>query len=165
MLPNYARFVADEKWGDLGSLRTALDVIWDACLIGRASGMDIDVDRCEAAAPNGEHFSSLYVTSAQEAAFAVCALGDFLRDPDPQHIVSALQFSTDSVDLLVQEQEALNSRDPLLEQKILRHPLMQQELIRQRRDISDALRLDVGQAGDLLAFRQRAASECNLILA
>lgn len=163
MLPNYARFMAEERWGDMASLRAALDLIWDACLRGRF--VQIDTANCETAIPDGDDFSSVNAATAQEAAISVCALSGFLTAQDPQHVVRVFRLSTDSVDLVVQEQEAMDPRDPLLEHKILRHPLMQQELVRQCRDMTDALRLGVGQEADLLAFRQRAVSECNLILA
>lgn len=166
MLPNYSRFTTEVNWGDLPSVRSALDVVWDACSREVLGGTDMDrlLASCEAAIPHADEFRSLYVSSAQEAVFAVCALLDFMGDRDPERIVSVLRFAIDSVDLIVQEQEGMDSRDPLLERKILGHPLMQQELVRQRRDMSEAARFHVGQQASLFALRNRVASECNLVL-
>jgi uncharacterized protein YjaG (DUF416 family) len=167
MLPDYATFMAEACWGNLAQLRTALDAVWEACLRGASTEIDLErsLAHCEKSAPDAEDFSSLYVSSAQDAVFSVCALLDFLRDREPERIVSVLRSSTDSVDLIVQEQEEMDPRDPKREQRILEHPLMQQELIRQRRDLSEAGSLVSGDEDGLLAFRQRAATECNLILA
>ncbi len=167
MIPNYARFSSEEKWGDLSAVRGGLDFVWDSCFQGAIGGVDVEqqLASCEAVIPDADDFSSLYVSSAQEAVFAVCTLLEFLRDRDAERVVGALRFSTDSVDLMVQEQESLDPRDPLLERKIVGHPLMQQELLRQRRDISEATRLLVGETTAWLAFRQRAAIESNLALA
>lgn len=45
-------------------------------------------------------------------------------------------YATDSVDLYVQEIEGMSPVDPLLEQKILMHPLMQRELRQQEDDLT-----------------------------
>lgn len=166
MLPNYATFMAEAAWGDLAPLRNALDAIWDACLRGASTEVDIErsLAQCESSAPDAEDFSSLYVSSAQDAAFSVCALLDFLRDRDPERIVSVLRFSTDSVDLIVQEQGEMDPRDPKREQRILEHPLMQHELVRQQRDLSEAGQLVAGDDEGVLVFRRRSGTEHNLTL-
>jgi len=86
-----------------------------------------------------------------------------LLDGDIAQVVSAPRFATDTVDLIVQEQQDMDSRDPLREQKILEHPLMQQELVRQRRDLIDAAHLTLGDGVALLVFRARAQREPNLV--
>lgn len=167
MLPNYAVFLAEEAWGDLTPLRAALDAAWDACMRGTTStSIDIDqaISQCSAAIPDGDTFSSLHVSAAQDAACSVCLLLGFLRDLDPERIARILRFSTDSVDLIVQELDEMDTRDPKREQKILQHPLMQQELVRQRRDLSGAGRIPADDQAALAAFRQRAATERNLDL-
>jgi uncharacterized protein YjaG (DUF416 family) len=120
--------------------------------------------QCDECAPDAEDFTSLYVASAQDAAFAICALLDFLLDGDLDRLVSVPRLSTDTVDLIVQEREDMDPRDPLREQRILEHPVMQQELVRQRRDLAGAAELALGDEAALSAFRTRAQSESNLIV-
>src|SRR5262249_7804547 len=143
MLPNYEAFVRDVGWGKMTPLREALDTTWEACEGRQAPRAKLGdmLSMCEACAPDSEAFSSLYTSSAQDAVFAVCALLDFLLDGDVANVVRVPRLSTDSVDLIVQEREAMNPRDPLLERRILEHPLMQQELTRQTRDLADARRI------------------------
>ena len=114
---------------------------------------------CEECAPDSEDFTSLYTSFAQDAVFAICSLLDFLLDGDVARIVGVARFSTDSVDLIVQEREAMDPRDPLRERKILEHPLMQQELMRQQRDLRDASQISPSDRGALLAVRSRAQRE------
>ena len=72
MVPNYATFIAEAAWGSLAPLRNALDAIWDACLRGASTEVDLkrSLAECEGSAPDADDFSSLYVSSAQDAAFS-----------------------------------------------------------------------------------------------
>jgi uncharacterized protein YjaG (DUF416 family) len=164
MLPNYNVFVSEVGWRDAEPLRHALDAAWAACDGKVTSNDDLRemLSQCEECAPDSEDFTSLYTTSAQDAVFAVCCLLDFLLDGDVARIVSIARFSTDSVDLIVQEREGMDPRDPFREQMILEHPLMQQELGRQHRDLRDASHISPGDRGALLAFRSRAQREHSL---
>jgi uncharacterized protein YjaG (DUF416 family) len=167
MLPNYETFMREVNWGEVGPLRRALDVVWEVCegMRLREGELRDMLLRCEQCAPDSEDFTSLYTSSAQDAAFAVCALLGFLLDGDVGRIVSVPRFSTDSVDLVVQEQEDMDPRDPLREQKILEHPLMQQELVRQQRDLAEAINISPGDRVALHALRTRGQRESNLTLA
>lgn len=166
MIVNYAAFAQETNWGDLQTLRASLDTVWDACIRGTALDVNVEIllARCDMAAPASEDFESLYVTSAQDAAFSVCALLEFLHSQSIKHIVSVLRFSIDTIDLIVQERESMDPRDPERERRILKHPLMQQELARQRRDLAEACRLTSDAVDDLSAFRRRASTEHNLAL-
>jgi uncharacterized protein len=165
MLPNYNVFVREVGWRDAEPLRNALDAAWEACDGKASSNVELRemLSRCEECAPDSEDFTSLYTSSAQDAVFAVCCLLDFLLDGDVARIVSIARFATDSVDLIVQECEGMDPRDPFREHKILEHLLMQQELVRQRRDLRDASHISPGDRGSLLAFRSRAQREPSLI--
>jgi uncharacterized protein YjaG (DUF416 family) len=164
MLPNYETFMREVGWGEVLPLRHALDVVWAACEGRRPREAELrnHVSEVENRIPDSEDFTSLHVASAQDAACAICALLDFLLGGDLDRVVSAAQLSTDSVDLIVQERAGMDPQDPRLEQKILEHPMMQQELVRQRRDLDEAALISVGDRNALGAFRARAASESNL---
>lgn len=166
MLPNYETFAREVGWRDARPLRNALDVAWDACAsqyLPEAVLREL-LSRCDDCAPDSADFTSLYTSSAQDAVFAICSLLDFLLEGDVNRIVSIPRFSTDSVDLIVQEREAMDPRDPLRESRILGHPLMQQELARQQRDLEDASRIRRGDRAALLALRARAQGEPNLTI-
>ncbi len=167
MLANYETFVREVGWRDAGPLRNALDAAWASC--EGEDPLEIELREmlasCENCAPDSEDVTSLYTSAAQDTAFAICALLEFLLDRDVAHIASGARFSTDSVDLIVQEREAMDPRDPLRERKILEHPLMQQELMRQQRDLCDASCISPGTRDALLAIRSRAQRESNLLLA
>ena len=137
LLPNYEAFSRDAGWGDVAPLRHALDRIWDylgGANLG-AEEADAALEACEVVVPDSEDHASPYVTAAQDACFAVCALYDFVLDPQSDHIADVTRFATDSVDLYVQEIEQMRPDDPQLEQKIAGHQLMQRELAQQKRDL------------------------------
>lgn len=164
MLPNYETFRREVGWGDAAPLRRALDDLWLVCE-GEAppeTELRDRLSQCETCAPDADAFESLHVAAAQDAVLAICAVLDFVLDHDLDRLVSTPQLATDSVDLVVQEREDMDSADPRLEQKIVAHPLMQQELVRQQRDLADASRIARGDAAALLALRRRAQAECSL---
>lgn len=137
LLPNYLAFQQDSGWGDVTHVRNALN-----CATASIYGQKPVVDEvkslsvaCESEAPNSDDFASVYVTSAQDACFAVCNLLDFLLEADINKIVQVATYATDSVDLYVQEIEGMSPADPSLEQKILMHRLMQRELAQQEDDL------------------------------
>lgn len=165
LLPSYATFQREASWGDLGPLRRALDAVWDACAGSppAPSGVRALTADCEACAPDSDDFTFLHTAAAQDAVFAICALLDFLLDGEVAHLATPPRFATDTVDLIVQENEDIDPADPRLEQRTLEHALMQQELVRQRRDLAEAAQLARGDAAALGTFRARAQSEAALV--
>ena len=123
--------------GDIALVRKALDCVWTFLRDQPLSSEEIKnvTASCESAVPNSDDFVSLYVTSAQDACFAVCGLLDYLLESDVGKVVQVATYATDSVDLYVQEIENMAPNDPQLEQKILLHPLMQRELTQQEDDL------------------------------
>lgn len=75
-------------------------------------------------------------------------------------VVLAARYSTDSLDLLVQEAEGMDPNASNLKASIVASPMMQQELRRQRRDL-DALRH--GEALGVLRRRARRESILELL--
>lgn len=155
LLLNYEAFSRDAGWGDVAPLRHALDRIWDyvggAALAEKEAGAALAA--CEVVVPHSEDHTSLYVTAAQDACFAVCALYDFVLDPQSAHIADVTRFATDSVDLYVQETEQMRPDDPQLEQKIAEHKLMQRELAQQERDLNAISALPSVDPAFLVALR------------
>lgn len=138
LLPNYVAFQQDSGYGDVAPVRRALDLVW-ASLDGRsflADEVEEATAACESVAPNSDTFSSIFVTAAQDACFAVCSLLDFLHEGNVDKIVQVATYATDSVDLYIQETEMIAPNDPRLEERILAHHLMQSELQQQNTDLA-----------------------------
>ena len=139
LLPGYELFCAKAGWGNPEELRRILTLIGRQCWRRDLDRVQIQALSlgCEKAAPDSEDFDFLYTATAQDTVAAICQLLKFLDDSDIDHIVNAAQYVTDSIDLIVQEVVDMDPGDPELETKILSHPLMQNELRRQERDIKD----------------------------
>ena len=139
LLPNYMAFQQDTVEGDIMPIREALDFVWASLENESVDTQAVKsiTTSCESVAPDSEDFESLYVSSAQDACFAVCGLLDYLIKSDVDKIVQAVTYATDSVDLYVQEIEHMVPGDPELEQKILDHHLMQRELAQQEKNLVD----------------------------
>lgn len=137
LFPNYVAFEKDVGWDKSSLVRKALDTAWSQIISKSLTEHELRAitSNCEACAPSSDDFTSIYVTAAQDACFAVCSLLDYLLDEDVIQIVAAATFSTDSVDLYIQEIEHLAPNDALLEQKILAHNMMQRELLQQEQDL------------------------------
>ncbi len=129
MIPNYSRFNAETGWGDTDALKEGIEYAY-RCLDKEADITKADrlSALCEFSAPHTDDFDSLYVTLSQDYCFSVCCLLDFIKAPNSQAIAQIGEFSTDSIDLFIQETEGLLEGDPCLEEKINNHELMQQTL-------------------------------------
>lgn len=130
LLPNYQHFQRESEWGDWAPLRESMDTTW-MVLSGRTVKPE-DISRlsarCEMVAPDSEDFNQLTVASAQDACCAVCCLLNFILQPDVEQVVQVATYAVDTIDLYVQEVSNMDPADPALEEKILSHPLMRQEL-------------------------------------
>jgi len=160
MLPNYVAFQAETNGGDSIPLREAMEMAWES-IESRADDSRVRrlSEMCEFVAPNSEQFVSRFTTPAQDACFAICCVLDHILKPDPERIAQVATFATDSIDLYVQEIEAIQPNAPNLEELILAHPLMQRELARQDQDFSNvqvALSDRQSVASRLLALRHMA---------
>lgn len=138
MLHNYDKFSRMENWGRPHLLTTALAAVW-SCLEGRPlakARIDELARECEEVAPDTEQFSSLYASSALDAASALVETLRCCEDGDPRRGVIVGGAARDSVDMYLQMRDQLDPRAPTLEAAILRDPLMKRELERQRADLA-----------------------------
>ncbi|MGZ5198336.1 MAG: DUF416 family protein [Telluria sp.] len=147
LVPNYEAFCEEVHWGRPAVLRQALDLVWHDLNNESTSPDEVRglISECEFVAPTSEQFTSLRVTSAQDACFAICSLLDHVLSPEAEKIAVVARYATDSVDLFVQESENMRPDAPDLERMILTHPLMQRELTEQTDDI-DTIREAVALA-------------------
>jgi uncharacterized protein len=160
ILPNYEKFCEVTNWGDLSPLRDSLDLIWEACMGKILSLHDIEtaMKLCEAVIPDSNDFKSFYSTLAQDAVFSIWNLMDYLKDGNIDSLISGARYTTDSIDLYVQEIENITITDPQREDKILHHPMMQQELARQQRNLR-IVRESVSKHETIKLLRERALQE------
>lgn len=136
---SYERFIEEARWGSPEPLGRALGLLWAIARGQRPpppSEFRALADDCEAQTPSSDAFGSVFTTPAQDAVFATCSLLDYCIEGKAGQVVLAARYPTDSVDLYVQELERMDPRAPDLEDRILSHCLMQQELRRQDRDLA-----------------------------
>lgn len=138
ILPNYAAFKKDTDWGEIAPLRRALDLAWSTVIDKTSDAKTVKFlfESCESVAPDTEIFDSLYASLAQDVCIAACNLLSFMLEYDVNKIVWVATYATDSVDLYVQETEAMDPNVPGLEMKILDHYLMQRELGQQEKNLN-----------------------------
>jgi uncharacterized protein len=157
-VPNYVIFSQLQHWGDPTVLRSGIDEAWGvACgqAEQRARLKELE-DRCKVVTPNSEAFPATDVTAAQEAAFMAALLLQFCLEKKPSYPVRIATFARDTIDLYVQTHESLDAADPLLEEKIARHPLMQRELETQIADLNSVKRAN--SPSDMRYFMARATA-------
>lgn len=141
LFPNYLRFSLEHGWGDSQHLRDALDIAWEWLHSGRLDMVAAEQLResCEKQAPNTEDFDSLYVSPALDAANAAANVAKLLVEPNAEIAVEVATYARDTVDMYVQELEAIPANTFDLEERIRLHPMMQRELVNQREALDTAL--------------------------
>ncbi|MEZ5479446.1 MAG: DUF416 family protein [Thiolinea sp.] len=118
-------------------LSDLIEKAWNHLLQGiTQSDLAEEQMQAEALAPDTENYRSIYTSSALDAAVAISLLMQSFQDGQTDIIVQGVTLARDSVDMYVQELENMDAAAPDLENKILKHPLMQQELRRQREDLA-----------------------------
>jgi len=163
MLPNFQAFARESGWGDVAPIRRALDLVWKCAEGWCPSEAEVKavLRECERCNPESEDFESLYTGAAQDVVSAICAMLEVLQKHSVVKVASVARFSSDTVDLIVQEREDMDPTDPLRERKILEHPLMQQELRRLHRDLAGVAELRTEDIDALRVLRERSRRESN----
>jgi uncharacterized protein YjaG (DUF416 family) len=138
LFPNYVAFFNRHGWGDPTALREALDLGWKALSGSQIGEREIQegLHRCEAATPDTEEFGSPLGSAALDAAVSCALVLELLLQNRPEKVLEGASLARDSVDMYVQDSEGMDADDPLREQRIIGHPLMQEELARQKRDLA-----------------------------
>lgn len=136
LFPNYVVFQRESGWGRPGTLREALDAVWQWLedRSAETTALRSLQSEVEAAEPSTEDFDSLYVSAALDAATSVGALLQMVLENQEEGLAEIASYARDTVDMYVQEIERMDPADPSLEEQIRQHPLMQRELERQDKD-------------------------------
>ncbi len=164
LAPSYRAFWIMHKWGNPGTLETALDVMWRRC----SERVD-DPDRvrallaeCDLLAPDDEAFGTIFTQQAIGAVGAIWSLLDFSLSRDVSRIVAIATTAVETTKYYVM---AVNwpsgkwvSPDEAerLENWIKTAPLVQAEIEKQRRDLGQLEAIDVLDTAFVDEFRTAA---------
>ena len=159
MLPNYDKFHRMEDWGSPHLLRQALHDVW-AFLRGQvlaADRIEALARHCSEAAPDTEVFSSLYTSSALDAASATVETLRCCTDGDTERGVRVATSARDTVDMYIQMRDKFEASGPAMEETIARDPLMVREVQKQDRDL-DQLKATRALTPEFLASLRQSSS-------
>ncbi len=133
LLPNYSLFSKEQSWGDVGTLRTALDIVWSWLETEQADEAEIEsmIEHCKPLGPDTDEFESLYLSAALDAAVATINVLRLVLDGDSELAVENGSFGRDTVDMYVQVIERMPTNSSDREEQIRLHPLMQREICSQ----------------------------------
>lgn len=164
MLPNYKKFEEIEKWGKTQVFRDLLDKVWNHCIRDLLNKKDVDslIKKCYKAIPDEDDFDTIYTSYAIDAGSAICSLLEVCIEDDIDNLVSIAELSVNTIDLFVQEEENMDSRDLKLEEKILMTPLMQKELTKQYDDIETLNNIQSIDESFINTFRSNVEGKSNI---
>lgn len=161
LLPSYLRFSKRTGWGDYFFLVNTLEDLWKNLSSEQKPGVDnkdIDVRISTTMSLIPAESDGQWVSEqacAEDAASAVVYALRCFRTGEAQEAVWAARRSYECLDHYVINSEKIDINVSEAEGKILSHPLIQAELARQQRDVSELLRKSI----TLAELRQRAHSE------
>jgi len=145
MLPNYQVFYEAEHWGNPAVLREAIDLVWlyiasDEHQNDELRKLSKEFDKL---IPDSEDFVSLHTSAATAAALAILETVKCCINKDICEAIDVADYSYDSIDLYLQfsgqvdipkKVSAMKFRK-IIEPVLVNHPLIQQELERQKCDL------------------------------
>lgn len=135
-----------------------LDRLWE-CAVAQAFDAEevaAEIERCEALVPGEDHRSS-HQPYAEDASTAVIYSWEAALSTTCQEAAWSARRACDALDHYVQEQERMGTLTPEREREIVAHPLVQQELRRQKRDLLN-LQRPRGSGQKALATSRATAS-------
>jgi len=139
LMPSYARFFSETGWGNPRLLNDALEYslrhAWD-CPIDEGTIADM-IDAVMVVIPDENDVQSQYQPFGEDAGAAVAYVLRTMRTGDSNEAAWAARRAYEAVELLATRIHALNDSSPIDEDAILTSRLVQCELSRQQRDISD----------------------------
>ena len=142
MFPFYSDFSEQNHWGDSSALRSALDFAWQ-CAEGREVTRD-EIERHGALADmvariEPRHGYGWEFTCSHYAALSVASCIDFALSHQPKDSVAAAEWvfnaAYQAAGYSLFKSIGRMKSTPTSRQQTLEHPLVQTELIRQRRDL------------------------------
>jgi len=143
LIPNF--FYFEKKTGHIGGkiLVNAIEKSWSVLMKGKVFvNLTKEQKECEKIAPDTEKYQTILVSSALDTAVAVSLLMKAFLEHDTKIIVEAVSLMNDTIEMYIQDMIDVDIFTPIIEEKIIQHPLMQRELNQQIKDYDFLLRLD-----------------------
>ena len=136
MLLNYASFVRETNYGNLHTLRNALDCVWNwIATESRPINLEILATNCESVAPSTEEFHSIFTSAALDAATSIAIALRSIGGDWSDAAVRVAELSRDTVDLFVQELRGLDPNDEDFDCVLQNDELMRTEMSTQQRHL------------------------------
>lgn len=163
LFPAYEEFCKRSSLGKRDELANMLAQVWSH-LLGHEMTMDqiqLMSVRCESLIP-GEDYSDKWIDGqayADDAAAALCYTLRLLGSDDPRDGVWVAERAYELTDYYVTHVIGLED-----EEQVLGHPVVQAELIRQRRDLDELLEASQESAALFIRFQERAKVEASVFL-
>lgn len=131
LIPNYKFFSEKYGFGDYKVLEQYLESVLEIIINGTEDltlSLDEARNRIDKINPFPENYDTVLASSAMDACGSVLELLQYIQDKQDDRIVAISTLSFDTVDMYIQEIEALDyNNDSEFEKKIAEHPLMQSE--------------------------------------
>jgi uncharacterized protein YjaG (DUF416 family) len=138
-LPNFLQFSIETGAPGGAVLRGALARLWDV-LEGEAGRggrfPEVTATTCESIGPDTEDFSSLYTSAALDAVGIACNVLAYWESQEIGLLVESASLRRDTIDMFLQNTLNINTSSPDFEERLLTHPLMQEELGFQQADLA-----------------------------
>ena len=137
-VPNFFRFEAETGAAGGAMVRGAQAKSWGEFEGNNASALflGITAKALELFAPDTERYTSLYTSSALDAVSIACNLLTYVESGRIELLVESASLRRDTLDIFLQRAERMDASAVDLESRLLRHPLMQEELGFQEADLA-----------------------------
>jgi uncharacterized protein len=135
LLPYYAKFTKDTKFGDVQVLRNAVNDIKISLLMQEQQNFSLQAADCEKQLPDTEQFSSEYTTAALSVATACVVLLESLDDANVKIHSEVGQLALDAFESLSLSKFAGEVVSKDFERELEESPLVQSELQNQIDDL------------------------------
>ena len=163
LMPAYVAFSNRTGRGDPAALRGILTRLWDDLAGDRMQDSEVQskLDACVALIPQED--DSTWVmeqASAEDAGAAVAYAMRCRQSGQAQDAAWSARRAYEALDHYVINRESIDMNKPWAEERVLGHPVVQAELVRQRRDLDEVLDLsDVDVRRVAGRLRDRAVAE------
>jgi uncharacterized protein YjaG (DUF416 family) len=164
LLPSYTKFCEQTGRGGAQELTLILQQLWEDLESEKMGAEEIQakLDVCMSLIPlQDEGWLGEQQAYAEDAAAALAYALRTKKSGDPQEAAWAARRAYESIDHYVIHHECIGINEPGGEGRILSHPLVQAELLRQQRDLEDIFRLErrVERTLTLGSLRARAQAD------
>jgi uncharacterized protein len=160
---NYLPFHRQKGWGDPALLRKILDLAWTSFFeVDLVINVDKLLERLNKMTPDSEDFSGAYAEQATSAAIIISYLASFLKTRAVADVEYLSQAAFDAVYGFVGwklwgDQNLVMTQE--MEKQQVSHPLVQEELQRQRNDIEMVSALDLNSVDAVEKLRTERAQQ------